>query len=63
MRIKSAAGVAEPIHLANLILDGNEIADVAQEPRIDLGQVVDFLDRQAGLEGVTDEEDTLLIGD
>ncbi len=41
------------------LLLGDDLGDVAQEPRIEMGDRVDFLDREAFAEGLRDLEDTV----
>ena len=38
----------------------DEFLELGEEPRIDLGEVVDFIDGEAGAEGVADEEEDAL---
>ena len=43
----------------NLLLDPDEILDLGEEPRIDMGQVEDLAQRKAGAKSVSDVEDAI----
>src|SRR5439155_24224623 len=44
------------------VLHLHDVADIVQEPAVDLGALVDLVDRHARLDGVADVPDALRIG-
>src|SRR5205085_5616793 len=46
---------------ADFVLDGDNLADAIEKPAVDLGALENVVHREAGLEGVTDKPDALMV--